>query len=454
MKYGEYLEWVNRAATVDELAYIAEQVRRDKELTESQKSTLLSIHIGRKQKEIASELEIYLAQVRAVLENLPVTDELREVLDDYLTIFVPNKYTAISTMKKKVLPYIADLMVFLSKRFRRKVDVTDLDISVLKSTILLKYITTRSKSVDVQSAIKTYISVFGKWLESEGYVTKFPRVVITVPKKSPEKKAEKKMGQPRNYAELSAVFSLLTRATLRVPEDEVAIYQNFFRLLLASGMRPSHALMLRFMDFTKDNVEWVEDAFGRAFIKVASFKAVEREKELRGEKVTKKAPPDYIYISEGLYDSIYNYAIDHDWELDYYICPISLRSLQNKATRIARLARIPRFSLYDFRDTWASVLYNASGYNISIIVELGGWSSAHIPADVYIKSMSPPEAVMIAEQYEIYLPPAIEEAVKAAKEGVIPMAAMEQQAKTIEQMREMIRELTERLSRLEKERLK
>lgn len=43
---------------------------------------------------------------------------------------------------------------------------------------------------------------------------------------------------------------------------------------------------------------------------------------------------------------------------------------------------------------------------------------------------------------------------KAAKEGVIPMAAMEQQAKTIEQMREMIRELTERLSRLEKERLK
>jgi len=52
MRFEEYLDWIEKAETVEELSEIAEKVRRDPELTEAQKTTLLSIYIGRKRKEI------------------------------------------------------------------------------------------------------------------------------------------------------------------------------------------------------------------------------------------------------------------------------------------------------------------------------------------------------------------------------------------------------------------
>jgi len=363
-------------------------------------------------------MEIYLAEARSRLEALPVEDDLRDVLESYLTVVAPERYSSITTLRKNVLPWITEFIEFLAKRRKRKLTLDDLDLTRLKGADIQMFLSRKSKSKSVQRTVYSFISVFGKWLEDEGYVQKFPKVKIVIPKAPPEVRAERKIGKPRTLAELDRIFDVVAMPSPKVPRERIPIFKYFYKLLLQTGLRPAHALMFKLGDFSEENVEWVEDVWGRPFVKLPSFRIVEREKSERGEIITKKIPAPYVFVSESLYNEIYSYCIE-ELGLDYddYICPIPMRTLQRRAQLIAEMTGIKDFSMYDFRDTWASVIYNCSGYDVSLIVEMGGWSSSQIPVDIYARTMKPSEALEIARKYEIFLPETIREKVEAIEAG-------------------------------------
>jgi len=453
MRFDDYVKLIERTDSVPMLSEIAERIRRDTDLTESEKTTLLSIHIGRKRQEIASVNEIYQSEVAARLTALPVSDDLRDVLEMYFTAVAPERYTSYTTLRKNVLPWISDFIEFIANRRKRLVGLDDLDINRLKGAEIQMFLSSKTRSKYTQRSVYSFVSTFGKWLESEGYVQKFPRIKIVMPKAPPEVKAERKVGKPRTLDQLDKIFTVVSMPMPKVPRERALLYRYFFRLLLQSGLRPAHAKLLKVKDFSDENIEWVTDVFDRDFVKISSFAAVEREKKEHGEVITKKIPAPYIFISESLYDEIYTYTIEElGFSEEDYICPIPIRSLQRRAEFVAEATGIADFSLYDFRDTWASVIYNCSGYDVSLIVEMGGWSSAQIPVDVYARTMSPSEALTIAKKYEIYLPPVIKEKVDAIEAGMKITITPEDLARRDKMIEDLIREV-ERLSR-ELEKLK
>ena len=453
MLFDQYVRLIERTDSVDMLSEIAEQIRSDPDLTESEKTTLLSIHLGRKRERIASIEQIYMSEVNARLTKLPVSDDLRDVLELYLAVVAPERYSSYNTLRKNVLPWITEFIEFIADRKRKILTLDDLDITRLKGAEIQMFLSKKTRSKSTQRAIYSFISVFGKWLEDEGYVQKFPRIKIVIPKAPPEVKAERKIGKPRSLEEIDRIFGAVSMPMPRVPKERLPMYKYFFHLLLQTGLRPSHALLFKVEDFSEGNVEWVADVFGREFVKIPSFEVVEREKKLRGEIITKKVPAPYVFISESLYDEIYSYAVEElGLNEDDYICPIPIRSLQRRAEFIAEATGIKDFSLYDFRDTWASVIYNCSGYDVSLLVEMGGWSSSQIPVDIYARTMSPSEALTIAKKYGVFLPEVIREKVEAIESGMKVTVTVEDIARRdreIQEIKKMIEELSKKLRELE-----
>jgi len=98
------------------------------------------------------------------------------------------------------------------------------------------------------------------------------------------------------------------------------------------------------------------------------------------------------------------------------------------------------FNRYDLRETWASVIYNASGYDLKLVKDLGGWATANIPIEVYVATMSPEEAVRIARKYEIFLPKSTKSAVDKIEKGIRPEveALMEEVRRLKEKLRELL----------------
>jgi len=453
MRFEEYVDWIERAATVDELSEIAEAVRRDPELTDEEKTTLLSMYIGRKRSEIATGMEIYISEVRSRLATLPVEPDLMNVLENYLLVVAPSRYTSVTTLRKNVLPWITEFIEFLAMKRRRNISLNDLDLMNLKGADIQMFLAQKTSSKMTQRAIYSFISVFGKWLEDEGYVQKFPRIKIVIPKAPPEVRAERKIGKPRRLEELDRIFSVVSVPTPRIPRERLPVFRYFFAFLLQTGLRPSHALAFKFGDFSEENVEWVTDVWNRPFAKIDSYRVVEREKSERGEIITKKVPAPYIFISESLYNEIYSHCVEMGWDEDNYICPIPIRTLQRRAQSVAEMSGVKDFSLYDFRDTWASVVYNCSGYDVSLIVDLGGWTSSQIPVDIYARTMQPSEAVEIARKYEIFLPKVIEEKVRAIEAGMkvtITAEDLERRDMMIEELSRKVEELMRELERLKR----
>lgn len=407
MKYYEYLQEIEDTYDLQELSNIAEIIRHDKNLTKKQKITLM-VQIGRKRLSIANPVEIYYSEVDASLRSLTGVDsDLFNAIYTYLKDIAPDRYTSINTLRKHVLPYIVDFVRYLVRTFGT-LTIKDLDVNHLKSSVIHGYLTLKSKSKYTQRLIYNFISVFGKWLEQEypEYIRNFPKLKIVMPKAPPSVREKRKMGKPRTLKELDKIFSVVSIPTPRVERKKLPIFKYFFLLLLQTGMRPYHAKMIRLRDL---NGELVNDVFGRKFIKINSFDIVEREKSRIGEIITKKIPPPYAYLSENLCKDILNYADKYGIGDDEYVCPIPIRTLQKRASTVAIMSGVVDFSLYDFRDTWASVIYNASGYDISLVSDMGGWSSSQIPVDIYAKTMRQSEAIQISKKYDIYLPEMIKE---------------------------------------------
>jgi len=443
MRFSDYLHLIEETNDLRKLIRLRTSIRVDPDLSESEKTTLLSIYLGRKIEKLSpKKMQIYMLEAQAELDRISnmVTPELLEALEGYLLYTAPTNYKSVDTLRKKVLRYILRFVEFLHERRGKPLSIEDFDISKLKDFHIRMFLDKEAESDYVKRLINTYIHVFGKWLEDNGYIHKFPKVKVEVPEAPPEVRYERKIGKPRRLHELERIFDVVSTYMPKVPPERVPIYDYFFRLLLQTGLRPIHALSLRVEDFEKDNVEWVEDVWGREFVKINFFRVLEREKKIMGTAISrKKRPAPYIHISHNLYKRIYDYVVEQGWDYDDYICPIPMRTLQRRCEVIAKVTGISDFSMYDFRDTWASVIYNASGHDVSLLVELGGWKSASIPVDVYARSMAPSEAIEIAKKFEIYLPLVIKEVVESIEAGEV--IATREMREMIERLKKEIEEL-------------
>ena len=94
---------------------------------------------------------------------------------------------------------------------------------------------------------------------------------------------------------------------------------------------------------------------------------------------------------------------------------------------------------------------------IGDLIDLGGWSAARVPLEVYRVSMDPCPALTIAKKWNIYLPPNRKDVVlelqeKCERRAAVPGVPVTP-AKDMEQLMATITELTRRLETLEKERV-
>ncbi len=446
--FEEFVKRIERAGTIDLLSQIETEIR-ESDLSESEKKTLISIHIGRKRKELAGEKEIYESQVMATLKTLDVTDDLRGVLEDYWLVFAEHNYSSYTTLRKNVLPYIRDFVQFLRDRKGKTLEISDFDLTKLKSTTVLRFLTSRTKSEYVQRSIWSFINVFLTWLVREGHVDKVPYLKIKKPEKTPERK-----GQVRNVDQLEKIFTALSMPTPKVEKWRLPLFRYFGLVNLQCGQRPEHLLALRVMDLV-DKVEHVEGVYGYEFVKIP-FKddVVLREKKRRGETISRKRPAEYIYIHKELRDELYNYCVNEmGWDDDDPVFPIPLRTLQRRAETVASTTGIKDFSLYDFRETWASVVYRASGNDINLVVDLGGWRAADVPVSTYIEVMAPQDAIEVIRKFRIFLPKELEETIERITEGrkvTVTPEDVEEERKRVEKLEKLVEQLMKRIEELEK----
>lgn len=397
-------------------------------------------------------VEDYKREAKERLDELDVDDELRDVLSDYFLVFAPMNYHAITSLRRRVLPDISLLVDSLAKKKGRTLTLDDFDLTKLKSSDIQRYLIERTKKPSVQKVINCFVSVFGRWLDREGYITKFPYVEVDVPAIPPSKKKEMEVGTARTMEEVDKLLAMIAVPTPHVYKERLPIYKYFAQLLLVSCLRPAHLLLLKVRDLRV--LDTAEDVFGNEYVVTSCYDAILRERQSRGESIGKKVPAAYLYLYKPLHGELEKFCIERGWDADDLLIPIPQRSLQKRMATVRELIGIPEFVWYDFRNTWASVIYNATApKGPKALKDLCGWASDKIAVDVYVEVMSSLEAVEMARKYHIFIPKVYKEEVgrilKGKKVEVTP-EEMEKREVEVGELRKMIGDLAKKIEELEK----
>jgi len=458
MDVSKYLRLIEKTNNPKELLKLKKTIETDPKLSEGDKRVLLRIHLIPKLKSVVKGKEIYIDQAEEALRELEgiVDSELYEVLEGYLLVEAPNRYRSLESLRKRVLKYIPDFIKYVHRLRKRVIGLYDLDADKLKTFHVERYIDSKTDSENERYTMASYLNAFGKWIEENYRGFEFPRVKKKRPKKKElptfliEELKERKdkvtvflrrvrKGIPRNLSELDRIFSAWDHVTERLEPLRREQLRIYLRLLLQTGLRPEHALSLRVEDFYEDNVSYIKDVWDRDFVMIAIAKALERERVAMGLSPSDiKQVPEVTFISEDLYNRIVEMVDTFGLPGDMHICNIPHSSQKDKVYRVRSITGID-FNRYDLRETWASVVYNASGYDLKLVKDLGGWSTANIPIQVYIATMSPEEAVRIAKKYKIFLPKSVKASVDKIEKGISPK---------VEALMEEIRKLKEKLKQL------
>ena len=459
MKVSDYIKKIEEINNPDKLLKLKKTIEADPELSEGDKRVLISIHLMPKIKKLMRGRDIYIHQAEEALRELEgiVEPDLYEVLEGYLLVEAPSRYTSLETLRKRVLGYIPSFIKYVYNLKKKVIGLYDLDADKLKTFHVERFIDSRTDSEHERYMIASYLNTFGKWIEENYRDFRFPRVKKKRPKKKrlptfliEELKESKEKtlaylsdeeGIPRNLKELDKIFPAWDYVTERLNPLRRDQLRIFLRLLLQTGLRPEHALSLRVKDFYEDNISYMRDVWDRDFVMVSIAHVLEREKKAMGlsESDIIKQVPGVVFISESLYERIMNMIETYELSDNNRICGVPHSSQKELIIRLRKITGIVNFKRKDLRPTWASVIYNASGYNIRLTKEMGGWKTERIPVDVYVAVMSPEEAVKIAKKYEIFLPKSVKASVDKIEKGISPK---------VEALVEEIRKLKEKLKQL------
>jgi len=209
-------------------------------------------------------------------------------------------------------------------------------------------------------------------------------------------------------------------------------YIIFSRFLLATGLRPGHARLIRCQDIDTDTV--VPDALGREFNVIYAKNSVAEFKKSRGARITIKKVPFRVYVSPGLAADMLRLCEQSEpdpvtgWT---FVFPDLVDTPdQNKAATfgqhiISRKKNLRvnlvdgdtvAYTPYSLRRTWASVMYTITK-DLTDLQALQNWKSANIAFGHYTRPIARTEALAIAEEYGIFIPSHREEEVKEILEA-------------------------------------
>jgi integrase len=197
-------------------------------------------------------------------------------------------------------------------------------------------------------------------------------------------------------------------------------YLVFSRFLLATGLRPTHARLIRCQDI--DIGTTVQDALGRDFCVVYPRNSVAEYRDLRGSRISTKEVPFKAHVLPDLAADMLRLCEQNEpdpvsgWTFvfpDLVDTPEQNRegvfrqyiSARKHNARVKLVdADTVDYRPYAMRYTWTSVVY-AITKNLVDLKELQGWGSTNIPFGHYTKALSGIDALNIAEEYGIFIPP-------------------------------------------------
>jgi integrase len=209
-------------------------------------------------------------------------------------------------------------------------------------------------------------------------------------------------------------------------------YSVFSRYLLATGLRPTHARLIRCLDI--DTSTAVKDALGRDFYVAYPRNSVVEYRKLRGARISTKEVPFKVYISPNLAADMLRLCEQNEpdpvsgWTFvfpDLVDTPEQNRegafrqyiSSRKHNSRVKLVdADTVDYRPYAMRYTWTSVVY-AITKDLTDLKDLQGWVSTTIPFGHYTKAISGIEALDIAEMYGIFIPPHREGEIKPLLEA-------------------------------------
>jgi len=418
-------------------------------LTTKEKKSLIDARIAKWEKEIIPEdKKLGKEEAKIRLEKLRrrrlIDRELHKYLTDYLLTYAPEMvYGSGYTYRTYVVPIITRFIEFIAKREGKQLGVKDLDDTVLSQTDLTAYLVSVSDKPAERNKHRKILMTFRKWLYDSPARVRLP----FYPERKEEKPMKETVDSRKGYALKPEEIEKILAATkgIRAPANEY--YEIYFRLLLAAGLRPDAGLVYRVEDIMGGVP--VKGSMGYDFVQVECFTRIREMKRLRGEWIHGKRPPDYIYLPIELRDMIDEYVQRHNLDEGDYLIPVKIGSAEEELGRLRKRLNMPDLSLYCFRNTWASVVYVVSGYNVGVVEELGGWRESGTVLKHYKTTIKVEWAAEIFQKYKIYIPEEYEGAVKATLAGIKGMTD-EEEERSIRALEEKIEFLMKEMEKLKR----
>lgn len=382
--------------------------------------------IGRLKEVLDNIGKVYEAEARKTIDALPVDYKLKEALEYFFFTHARKiKKWSPNTMRTYKLPYVADLIKWMyEKKGRKKVTIEDFDKKVFTPAKYGQFLTERFESETTRYNARSHINAFLKTLDVN-YPISTPDVFLPKPERKRIETGEEEVeGIPRKFNELQRIFMALGTPTPRWPRWKAEMYPLYAKFLLQGCLRYGQWLeTIRVSDLYTGIVEVEDDVFGytRKFIRLPTRLILEREKKRIGERITRKFPPTFAYISKSLYDDLIRFADKMGYAESDYLFKESERNMQARHDAIRSMTGIHDFTFYDFRATSASALFNILGKGDRAAEEVrkrGGWKpDSKIPFESYVRLMDLSNAIRIVEEYEIYISPEVAEDAKDVIKG-------------------------------------
>ncbi|RZN34660.1 MAG: hypothetical protein EFT35_09095 [Methanophagales archaeon ANME-1-THS] len=434
---------IGKVASLTDAAHLHYDIRSS-DLPERSKRYLLGL-LTERGKTLGNELQIYETRVQEFLSKLDADDQHKQILKAYFLDHAQLSYPTPTTRIKNVLPWIGGFIEYLREQKGSALTIADFDSKNLKDSHITRYYEGKKWTETTIKTANSFISVFGKWLAKNEYISKFPYVKTSVKEeKDTIAGTRKQAGRPRTREELDRIMTVIGVPAPKVERWRLPLFRHFALIELSSGPRPGELLpALRYKDLLEGGT--ATDARGEEYLVIPYGTALRREKIQKGGKIRNRELVPDIFLHTSYAKEIIAYKDKMGWDEEIRLFPrtregtgvIPARRLNTRMKRVADMTRIPDFTADDFRHTWASVLFTITGgteRSVGLLAQYGGWDSPEVPRDVYMKVMTPGMALEIADTYKIYIPVEAEEDLELIRAGR-PEVTYEDVAKLLEEIK-------------------
>lgn len=353
--------------------------------------------------EVKTKQDVYEVMVYAVRNKLNADPELKAIMLNFLTNGL-DAYNSRDGYKNAVVPPV-QFIQWLSQTKSKTITLQDIEPpnppvrrEGLTPEEAKSFVRMNSTGDSAQAILRSSLKGFTKYLISNYKIERNPFVGLKI---EPTKSKRKIVF---NLEQLDEFYNIVMFGAKQ-------IYLLYWRVLLQTGLRPSHARILKLSDIDYNRPR--NDAMDRKFYPVYALSALSREKKEVGEKVHKKNPAEIVYISEEMANDIKKWCTENQCPGGYIFkqafAYVSFKGFiqdnrDSEKVKTKLKYNPEEYIPYGLRDSWASTLYNIS-LNMKDLTDLGGWDEETTALKYYVNAFRATEALDIAKKWGIFIPP-------------------------------------------------